>query len=58
MNIIPKKSDKVTNTGEYTPSNVAQIVKGDLLYGYKRITISQLGKNAYRITKSNLGGRE
>ena len=42
---------RVTNQGRYTPTVVAQIVKGDLLAGYKKIIVEAKENDEFKIIK-------
>ena len=57
MDIISKTQvkRKVTSTGRYTPTSVAQIIKGDILFGYKRLSIIRQEDNTFKISKWDLG---
>lgn len=55
-NISPKqKNDKVVNSKKFNLSQVSRIIRADLEYGYKDISIRDIGDGYYEISKWNLG---
>lgn len=57
MTKIPqtRKNDKVINSKKFNLSQISRIVRSDLEYGYKDISIRDIGDGYYEISKWNLG---
>ncbi len=49
-----QKNDKVSHSGNFSATDILQIVRGDIKFGYKRILID-IKENGTTITKSKLG---
>jgi len=49
-----RKNDKVSHSGNFSETDILQIVRGDIKFGYKRILID-IKENVTTITKSKLG---
>ena len=50
-----RKNDKVVNSKKFNLSQVSRIIRADLEYGYKDISIRDIGDGYYEISKWNLG---
>lgn len=50
-----RKNDKVVNSKKFNLSQVSRIIRADLEYGYKDISIRDIGEGYYEISKWNLG---
>lgn len=49
-----QKNDKVSHSSNFSVTDILQIVRGDIKFGYKRIIID-IKENGTTITKSKLG---
>lgn len=50
-----QKNDKVSHSGKFSITDIIQIIRGDLKYGYADISIRNIGDGYYEISKWNLG---
>ena len=50
-----RKNDKVVNSKKFNLSQISRIIRADLEYGYKDISIRDIGDGYYEISKWNLG---
>ena len=50
-----QKNDKVVNSKQFNLSQISRIIRADLEYGYKDISIRDIGDGYYEISKWNLG---
>jgi len=50
-----QKNDKVVNSKKFNLSQISRIIRADLEYGYKDISIRDIGDGYYEISKWNLG---
>ena len=49
-----RKNDKVVNSKKFNLSQISRIIRADLEYGYKDISIRDIGDGYYEISKWNL----
>lgn len=50
-----QKNDKVVNSKQFNLPQISRIVRAGLEYGYKDISIRDIGDGYYEISKWNLG---
>ncbi len=51
-----RKNDKVSHSDKFSITDIVQIIRGDLKYGYADISIRNIGDGYFEISKWNLGG--